>query len=179
MTAQTIIESTYALLFAQDDINVYAVLDGASIPKLLAKLDEYQPLTICLFPEELAPDMAEVAPYLIQLEAGTEFIDWLLMNGWGEHWGIYALTHADIYEMRQHLYQFLIVYDHNGKPLRFRYYDPRVLRHFLPTCRVDELAAFFGPISNFLLEAEDPSYLLRYHTSNSSLVAEKLELKNR
>ncbi len=32
-------------------------------------------------------------------------------------------------------------------PLVFRYYDPRVLRVYLPTCSPAEFARFFGPIS--------------------------------
>jgi hypothetical protein len=28
----------------------------------------------------------------------------------------------------------------------FRYYDPRVLGVFLPTCTLDELRAFMGPL---------------------------------
>jgi len=46
--------------------------------------------------------------------------------------------------MRQHFRRFITVHDESGKPLLFRYYDPRVLRTFLPTCNAKELAEIFG-----------------------------------
>jgi hypothetical protein len=41
----------------------------------------------------------------------------------------------------------------------FRFYDPRVLRSFLPTCTEPECAEFFGPIGRFVMEAEQPGAL--------------------
>lgn len=41
----------------------------------------------------------------------------------------------------------------------FRYYDPRVLRVYLPTCRPDELRTVFGPIRSYLVEGEDGSLI--------------------
>ena len=56
----------------------------------------------------------------------------------------------------------VIPHQRPGKRLLFRYYDPRVLRVFLPTCTPAELAGFFGPIRGYLLEAGAPETLLRF-----------------
>src|SRR5215813_11554270 len=125
-------------LFSDTDAKVFTVLDGTSIPDLLDKLYGLSPTFCCLYRGELEPDMAEVAPYLVQLEQGSEFTDWLLEE-WGKHWGIFAISDADFRAMRRHFRSFLIVNDENGRPLRFRYYDPRVLRLYLPTCNAEEL----------------------------------------
>ncbi len=45
--------------------------------------------------------------------------------------------------------------DESGKKLFFRYYDPRILRAYLPSCTSTELAEFFGPVGRFLLEGRD------------------------
>jgi hypothetical protein len=37
----------------------------------------------------------------------------------------------------------------------FRYYDPRVLRSYLPTCTPEELAQVFGPIHSFVMESAE------------------------
>ena len=65
-----------------------------------------------------------------------------------------VLAPADLRTMRNHFRKLLTVYDPNGKPLLFRYYDPRVLRVYLPTCNAEELATIFGPINSYLLEDE-------------------------
>ena len=59
-------------------------------------------------------------------------------------------------DLRSHLRRFLIVLDEDtGKKLYFRFYDPRVLRAFLPTCSKIQVADMFGEIGMFLLEGED------------------------
>jgi hypothetical protein len=120
--------------------------------------------------------MAEVAPYLVHLEASSEFTTWVLTQGWGEHWGIFAIASADLFEMRQHFRRFLTVYDANGKPLLFRYYDPRVLRVYLPTCNAEELATVFGPVLSFICEDESPNSALRFRSASGALQQVKLQL---
>ena len=118
--------------------NVYAVLDGASIPDLLEKLYKWKPEHICLYRGELAPDLAEVAPYLVRLEQNGLFTEWVITQGWGHHWGIFAISEEGITTLRKHFRTILMVEDPRGKPVYFRYYDPRVLRCYLPSCHPDE-----------------------------------------
>ena len=153
-------------LFEQFDRNVYAVLDGASVPDLPQTLWELEPENICLYRGELAPDMAQVAPYLVRLETNSPFTEWVLTKGWGNHWGIFAITpeEADLRTMRLHFRKFLRVTGPDNKPLYFRYYDPRVLRVYLPTCNTEELEVIFGPILEYILEDEDPATILRCST---------------
>ena len=51
--------------------------------------------------------------------------------------------------------RFLRVTDESGRKLLFRYYDPRVLPIYLPTCTNDELTTIFGPVDRFVTETED------------------------
>lgn len=171
-----VVEAISKALFADRDLNVYAVLDGASVEDLLDRLYDEEPEFICLYRGELAPDMAAVAPYLVRLENGSAFARWVVEQGWGGHWGIFALTGADLRTMRQHFRRLLQVYDENGKPLLFRYYDPRVLRVYLPTCNAEETAEFFGPVSCFAAEGEDPTVLLRFQPREGTVGTEKIDL---
>lgn len=163
-------------LFSQEDLNIFAVLDGASIPDLLTKLFEQEPDYVCLQRGELEPDMAEVAPYLVALAPDAEFTTWLLEEGWCRHWGVFLSSQDDLRAVCSHLRALLIVYDAEGRPLQFRFYDPRVLRTFLPTCRAAELARFFGPVESFLLEAEDAATALRFRSRPDGLQCESLPL---
>ncbi len=173
---ENLVQSVAARLFAEEESNVYAVLDGASVPGLLQNLQSHQPEHFCLYRGELAPDMAEVAPYLIHLQPDAEFTDWLVARGWGQHWGIYATSAADIRALRRHFRAVLIVYDEENKPVYFRYYDPRVLRLYLPTCNAEELTMIFGPVESFLLEDDDAKTMLRFQTASGSLKQEKIAL---
>jgi hypothetical protein len=169
METEAITEALGAALFTEDGASAFAVIDGASVQGLLDKLYGLQPEFACLYRGELAPDMAEVAPYLVRLERASEFADWLVSEGWGKHWGVFALAHASLREMRRHFRSFLTVYDPEGKPLLFRYYDPRVLRVYLPTCDARELETIFGPVGAYLLEGVDPGDLLRFELSSGAL----------
>jgi hypothetical protein len=58
----------------------------------------------------------------------------------------------------------------DGTRLIFRYYDPRVLRVYLPTCRPAELETFFGPIDAFLTEGEGSGEMVEFRREQNRLV---------
>ena len=64
--------------------------------------------------------------------------------------------------MRRHLRRFLTVTDEQRRRLYFRYYDPRVLRVFLPACDGSQLQQLFGPCHAYMLENERGTELVRY-----------------
>lgn len=162
-TADVLKQTLARQLFADSAATAYVVLDGASNPVLLDRLYGDQPEFDCLYRGELEPDIAECAPYLARLEAGTPFADWIIGTGWGRHWGIFAVANCDLRSLRQHLRKLNMVYDpESHKPLLFRYYDPRVLNIFLPTCDAGQTETFFGPVSTFLAETQDGGGLTRF-----------------
>src|SRR5436309_10309254 len=108
-------------LYREDGAAIWAILDGASVPGLLQQLADNEPEHLCLYAGELKPDVAEVAPYLVKLEAKTPVADWVLEQGWGKHWGVFAETADDLLALRKHFRSFLTVYDQSGKGMLFRY----------------------------------------------------------
>ena len=76
--------------------------------------------------------------------------------------------------MRKHFRSLVTVHDENGKPLIFRFYDPRVLRTFLPTCNADELKTFFGKIETFFAETADGQVLSAFKMENNELKQSEL-----
>ncbi len=164
-------------LFKDERLLVYAVLDGAAIPGLLDHLYAVPgPEFVCLYRGELNPDLAECAPYLVQLQPDTAFTDWLLAEGWGKHWGVFATASESLKTMRKHFRTFLMVKDPAGQQLYFRYYDPRVLRIYLPTCNAQELGLVCGPVQAYLLEDETPTNLLRFTRTAGVLRRESIRL---
>lgn len=156
----------------------YAVLDGASVPDLPGKLCELRPPHICLYRGELSPDLVYVAPYLVHLLPGLEFTNWLLAECWGKHWGIFAQSALTLTGMRKHFRSLLTVYDETGKPLLFRYYDPRVFLTFVPTCNAAELELFFGGVNYYFVEVGETNELHRYNFSKNVLKKTNLKFEN-
>jgi hypothetical protein len=139
-----------------------AVLDGASVPDLPGHIHKLEPPSTCLYTGELAPDLQYAAPYLVYLFPGAPFSDWVLGECWGKHWGIFAHSRHSLREMRRHFRSLITVYNEDGKPMIFRYYDPRVLTSFLPTCSSDELQTVFGKVDRFFAENVEAGHLMSY-----------------
>lgn len=176
MAVRNLVDVLVRHLFADPGARVYAVLDGAAIPDLQAKLREHSVEPVCLYRSDLIPKLARVAPYQVVLARESPFTRWLLQEGWGRHWGIFAVSRTDWRPMREHLCSLIVAYDPDYQPLYFRYYDPRVLRAYLPTCDADELYALFGPISRLLCEDEEGG-LLKYWVAGGQLGVERVALE--
>lgn len=155
----------------------YAVLDGASVEDLPIKLYEMNPPNVCLYRGELPPDIVYVAPYLVHLLPETQFTDWLLEKCWGKHWGIFAQSSVSLVGMRKHFRSLLTVDDETGKPMLFRYYDPRAFLPFLLTCDIEQLSTFFGQVKYYFAESYDKTQLCRFHLANDKLNETKLKLE--
>ena len=142
-----------ALLF-EEELSTYAVLDGASVPDLLARLSAGPEEHACLYRGVLHADIAARAPYLVKLRRDGEFTRAILTEGWGAHWGVFAITTTGFEALRRHFRTFLRVRGPEGQVLYFRWYDPRVLRLYLPTCIAAEIAQVYGPVARFVCEGE-------------------------
>lgn len=133
--------------------NLYAVLDSARDDRILELLRESPNETRSLYEGPRGDAFAESAPYLVRLAPEDWLLETLVSEGWGQSWGIYLACGQTFKEVRRHFRRFLRV-QQEGAPeyLYFRFYDPRVLRSFLPTCNNYQLQQIFGPIASFWME---------------------------
>ena len=92
MIEPKIVQAIKSQLFSVQSATVFTILDGASVPDLLANLAVFEPEYICLRRGELESDLAEVAPYLVRLERGAPFTDWGFPTD-GENTGEYSGVH--------------------------------------------------------------------------------------
>src|SRR5262249_50861032 len=91
-----------------------------------------------------------------ELDRVTELATFLMDEGWRRSFGIFIESPAPIEQLERHLRTFLLAtVEGEEGTFYFRFYDPRVLRVYLPTCTPEELAAFFGPITRILVEGEE------------------------
>jgi len=137
---------------AQSRLGVWAIFDCARDPSIYAALLESRLEFRCLYSGRL-PRLLEVnAPHLVELLPGHRLTARCLDEGWGQSWGVFVKI-DDPSNLRHHLRKFLKVRDEDGRSLLFRWYDPRVLRTYLPTCTPDELREFFGPLDAWFSES--------------------------
>lgn len=157
---------------------LYAVLDGARDTAIYPAVLQSQRPFECLFTGELDPTLVQAAPYLVELARDHPFTDMLIRKGWGDSWGIFLRSTAAFRDLRRHLRTFLMVYSPELRPMYFRYYDPRVMRIFLPTCDKTQLTEFFGPVQSYLSEDEAPDShaLLRFSNDAGALQRETLPI---
>ena len=158
------------------DPEVLLLLDGArdrSIQSLIrrSKLDHR-----CLFLGDLHPVLARAAPYLVQLGRRSPASRRLIEQVWGRNWGVFVRSPAILQDLRRHFRRFLQVRNEAGKRLLFRFYDPRVLAAYLPTCNRNELSYVFGPVDRFALEGESGSTLCELSLEQGELEQQSLQL---
>lgn len=146
----------------------YILLDAARMAGEIEKAKELNPEHICLYEGDSERFLGAVAPWLFEFEEGTEFAAWITKAAHANSWGILIRTDAEPNELYLHLRKFLIVATEDGRELYFRYYDPRVLREFLPTCDKAQLRSFFGPIQAIIAEDEN-GLLVEYAMSGDLL----------
>jgi len=161
----------------RDAQGVYALVDAARSESIYPKLMAAEAASVCLHRGKKAEELAWVAPYLVQLEREDPLTHWLLESGWGKSRCVFVLSSASLQELKRHFRTFLKVYDEKGKGYFFRFYDPRVMRVYLPTCNKKELETFYGPVSCYCLEGKEENMLVEYmFTEELTLVENEMTL---
>jgi hypothetical protein len=143
----------------------YVLLDGARDPQIAPMVRASGMPFECLYAGALTPALAAAAPYLVQLTPEARFFKELVPKAWGNAWGIFAVAGPDVtlQALRKHFRTLLRVKDEHGQILVFRFYDPRVLGVYVPTCTESELAQLLGPIQILACEADQGARLAQYH----------------
>ncbi|NQU76003.1 MAG: DUF4123 domain-containing protein [Planctomycetes bacterium] len=156
---------------------LYAVVDGAREGMgPLRGVDLRREQLRSLFEGEMAPYLGDVAPYLVSIDpAGGCLDDWA--RTWGRSVGILLIAETDFDALWRHLRGLFIAEDEDGQRFFFRYYDPRVLRSYLPTCTADEAGEFFGPIERILVEAEGPDKAIVCSACGDGVKMEEVQLE--
>ena len=171
-------EAITNVLFEDPKMAAYAILDGALIDGLERQLDSQAAHYVCLYRGEIEPWLKRVAPYLVRLEQPSPLLEWVIEGGWGKHWGVFLNSSADMVTLRRHFRQFLLVrVPDEPDQVYFRYYDPRVLKTYLPSCNSPELRAFFGPVHRYLQEADRADEMSIMRFENGRLVLDSIGLR--
>ncbi len=151
--------------------DVYAVLDGAVVRQLPDYLEDRDAPFACLFRGETDPLVITRAPFLVRVVPGDDLFAWILREGWGRNWGMFAAVPRDtpFDAVLSHFREFLQVRLPGGRIVFFRFYDPRVQRLFLKSCDAAQAAQLFAVPVAWSCESEEGRELLT-HTSRDGAV---------
>lgn len=176
-TARVTVPQSRLLAYLQREFQpLYALLDAAREPSVLKVLVESRDQSQSLFEGAQGDQLAHFAPYLVALSPNSPLFTTLVQVAWGKSWGVYLTSDRPFAEIRKHLQYFLRVTLDGHREVFFRYYDPRVLRLFLPTCLPEEVDQFFGPVRYYLMEDERGASLMRFSNSGHGTALKLLPL---
>jgi len=168
----------------QSDLKFYAILDGARSEKIYPAVKEYSVNHKCLFVShkllyggKLPHVLAMAAPYLVELRPGDLFTEWVVSRGWGNSWGIFLASTATFSILARHFRRFIMVKTEDGEKFYFRYYDPRVLRTYLPTCSRVELKFLFEEVRLYIAEEEGGKRMIEYYPRGNRFGTRFLKLE--
>jgi hypothetical protein len=134
--------------------NLFAVVDSSRDSRIPAFLDASGERYAAI--DEASPTPA----YAVAVPQEARLLDVLIKDGWGRGWGFYCSTGASLEEIREHWRAYLFLRTADGRPVTFRFWDPRVLRALVPLMPDAEATAFFGPVRRLIVEAEKPEIAL-------------------
>lgn len=157
-------------------MKTWAILDGARDARIAKAVERTSEPKCCLFAGNISAQLKEVAPYLVRLDRGDDLAELLLEQGWGRAWGVFFTSSGSLDTLRKHFRRFLRVTDEAGRRLLFRYYDPRVLSIYLPTCNDEELTTVFSPLERFVMEADEGRTAMEFRYSGVRLKTNRLDL---
>src|SRR5215469_13241544 len=162
--------------FSEQPGHLFAIVDSAHGSQVMTLLKKGDVESTCLYEGKSAETLANYAPYLVILSRECNLMTDLVHSGWQKAWATYYVSSLSLADLRTHFRRFLLVEDPNGKQCYFRFYDPRVLRTFLPTLDGDEVRNFFGPVQFMVMEAERPENLLRFRPGTGKAECEAISL---
>jgi hypothetical protein len=142
-------------------VNVYCILDGASDNTIYPMLKSNKWDYFCLYKknvhfegERMVDELAATAPYLLKLDPDKMSVESIVRERMGKSQMIIFESPAPIEKLLDHCSSMLKAMDEDGKVINFRYYDPRILRVYLPTCTDEESYIFFGDIDTVWADGE-------------------------
>jgi len=155
----------------------HILLDAARMNEYMSTAQELNKQYDSLYRGGVEESLSEVAPYIFIFPKNSEFSNWYINSGWGDSWGILLKSSLSLPELHKHFRKFLMVQTEDGDELYFRFYDPRVLRIFLPTCNAQQLTQFFGPVQYFFVE-QDTDTGLQFWLENGNLRQQLINVKD-
>ena len=164
--------------------NLFGIVDSARNDEVFRYLVTGDVQYKSLFEDTMDVQSYGVSGFLVECKKESQLFKWMTTEAWGDSCCIFFTSKDELDELLVHFQKFNRVYLEGDDVVLFRYYDPRVLRTYLPTCNREEIESFFGEVKSFFAESEDPetmfSFIKGIETSSELLkvLAHKIKIDN-
>jgi hypothetical protein len=146
----------------------YAIIDGAQDSRLL-DLVRTCAQHICLFKGEMAPEVAQAAPWLVRIDEREPLLGTWRQHGDGLSWGVTLLSEHSLEALQRHLRRFLQARLPDGTLALFRFYDPRVFNTYIRAVTAQERAPWFDGVTQYAAERADAAGVHQYWLNGGRL----------
>lgn len=158
-------------------LRAYALLDASQSADIPVCLQGFPSPATCLFNGAAYDDLAEVAPWLVELHRYSNVWDWLVEDGFGQNWGIFLHSQLPLPKLKTHLKKFVKIDDPDGVAYYFKYYRPEHLNTYLPVLEPAQAARFFQGVEAIWAESRTEAGRLHRHClKDGSLFTETFDL---
>jgi hypothetical protein len=176
-TVQPVRHASVLAYLNQPKRPLYCLVDAGKDPAVAGLLEQTSERRESLERSASLATGIQPGPYLVLLPNGSALLEALVESGWGRGWTSFFTSAAPFEELLGHFSRFYQVQIESGK-IYFRFYNPVVLRDFLLVASSAEVTAFFGPVSEWILEAEDGLGILRAGMENGSLAIDRVPARD-
>lgn len=153
-----------------------AILDGAEGDNVHEFLSRSGQRSQSLYQGRQQEELGRASPYLVEFDRELEPLVWALRSFWGTSTMLFLGGADSFEEVRRQFRQFLLVELPDGKTAYFRFYDPRVLQTYLPTCSSEEAARWFQHAQWYACEGE-PGTIRFYDFRENSVRESKVSFR--
>ncbi|MEZ5198030.1 MAG: DUF4123 domain-containing protein [Bacteroidales bacterium] len=143
----------------KEDCKLYGIVDSARNDEVFRYLVTGDVRYKSLFEDTMDVQSYGVSGFLVECKKESPLFQWMTKQAWGDNCSIFFTSKASFDELFTHFQKFNRVYIEGDDVVLFRYYDPRVLNLFLPTCNNEQIRSFFGKVGHFFAEDEDPEII--------------------
>ncbi len=142
------------------DERLYVLLDAARDDAVLRLLAQEECPFEPLFQGGRKERLYGVSPFLVRCRDASRLMDWATSEGLG--CVVFLHSREGLRELAAAMRRLLMVRTEQHEALLFRFYDPRVLRVYLPTCDGREQGLIFAGVERYLLQATEGDALLSF-----------------
>lgn len=136
----------------KEECNLYGIIDSARDEDVFRHLITGYVQYRSLFQGTMDEQSYGVSGFLVDCKKESLLFQWMTKDSWGNSCCIFFTSKSSFDELFSHFQKFNRVYLEDDEVVLFRYYDPRVLRVYLPTCNRNEIEIFFGDVISFFAE---------------------------
>lgn len=164
-------------LWAGEGARVHAVIDGARVPGLPARLAAAAPAPWDALQRGALDDAAAArAAYVVEVDGAAALAQWLLTQASLElpGWGVLLASTRTLLDVREHARALLALRLPDGSEREWRWFDPAVLDAFMAVASASQQRALLGPLR--LLAAPGREAWTFYTATAGAVEAERRRL---